>query len=71
MYQSRPQLRANGAFREVSHPVAGTFETVAAPFNVHTPGVDIHPRGPGPEVRAASTTLVLLWSYPSTASVLP
>ena len=25
-----PQLRANGAFREVTHPVAGTFETVRA-----------------------------------------
>jgi crotonobetainyl-CoA:carnitine CoA-transferase CaiB-like acyl-CoA transferase len=30
-----PQLRANGAFRQVTHPVAGTFETVAAPFNLH------------------------------------
>jgi crotonobetainyl-CoA:carnitine CoA-transferase CaiB-like acyl-CoA transferase len=40
----------------VSHPVAGTFETVATPFTVH--GASIRPRGPGPEV-GADTAAVL------------
>lgn len=42
-----PHLRANGAFQNVSHPAAGTFETVAAPFNIH--GANVQVRGPGPE----------------------
>jgi crotonobetainyl-CoA:carnitine CoA-transferase CaiB-like acyl-CoA transferase len=51
-----PQLRANGAFQKVSHPVAGDFETVGAPFNIH--GADVRVRGPGPEP-GADTEAVL------------
>ncbi|MEO1060389.1 MAG: CoA transferase [Actinomycetota bacterium] len=31
-----PQVRATGAFAEVEHPEAGSFELVAAPFRLHT-----------------------------------
>ena len=51
-----PQLRANGAFRSVAHPVAGTFETVAAPFNLHS--TDIRLRGPGPELGADTASVL-------------
>ena len=54
-----PQLRANGAFQVVTHPVAGEFETVAAPFNIH--GADVKVRGPGPEVGAHTDQILQQW----------
>lgn len=51
-----PQLRLNGAFQEVTHPVAGSFDTVAAPFRIS--GADVYARGPGPEP-GADTAMVL------------
>ena len=55
-----PALRANGAFVTVKHPIAGEFETVAAPFNIRSVGgAPIQPNGPGPEV-GADTAAVLL-----------
>jgi crotonobetainyl-CoA:carnitine CoA-transferase CaiB-like acyl-CoA transferase len=60
-----PQLRANGAFRQVAHSVAGTFETVAAPFDLHgaTANDDVvidvvRPRGPGPELGAHTASVL-------------
>lgn len=41
------QVRANGMFARVEHPVAGPFETVAAPFTMS--GSDASVRGPAPE----------------------
>ncbi|HVM08257.1 MAG TPA: CoA transferase [Acidimicrobiales bacterium] len=43
-----PQARAIGMFAEIEHPVAGRFETLAAPFSLS--GADVSVRGPGPEV---------------------
>eukprot|EP01050_Picozoa_sp_SAG11_P008164 SAG11_NODE_706_length_7651_cov_4.192399_4_plen_97_part_00 len=51
-----PQLRANGAFEEVSHESGYSFETVAAPFNIH--GANIQVRGPGPEPGAHTTAVM-------------
>ena len=41
-----PQLRALGAFTTVEHPQAGTFETIAAPFQIEN--ADIRVRGAAP-----------------------
>jgi crotonobetainyl-CoA:carnitine CoA-transferase CaiB-like acyl-CoA transferase len=41
-----PQARALGLFTRVDDPVAGCFETVAAPF--HLRSADVGVRGPGP-----------------------
>jgi len=41
------QVRANDMFTRVEHPVAGSFETVAAPFTMS--GSDTSVRGPAPE----------------------
>ncbi len=41
-----PQLRSQKAFAPVVHPVAGRFETLAAPF--HIGGADVAVRGPAP-----------------------
>lgn len=43
-----PQLRANGAFETVEHPVAGTIEMVAAPFRIA--GADIRVRRSAPGI---------------------
>ena len=42
------QLRENGAFHRVHHPVAGSFDTIASPFQIH--GADVRPRGVGPDL---------------------
>ena len=43
-----PQARAMGMFVEIDHPVAGTFETLAAPFTLSASTVEA--RGPAPDV---------------------
>ena len=43
-----PQARAVGMWAEVDHPVAGPFETLAAPFTMASSTVAV--RGPAPEV---------------------
>ena len=43
-----PQVRATGAFETINHPIAGDFETVAAPFRMHD-SPEIGVRGPAPE----------------------
>jgi crotonobetainyl-CoA:carnitine CoA-transferase CaiB-like acyl-CoA transferase len=43
-----PQARAMGMFVEIDHPVAGRFETLAAPFTLSSSTVAV--RGPAPEV---------------------
>ena len=43
-----PQARASGLFAEIDHPVAGRFETLAAPLAMD--GGEVAVRGPGPEV---------------------
>eukprot|EP00746_Dinoflagellata_sp_MGD_P042379 gnl/MRDRNA2_/MRDRNA2_20276_c0_seq1.p1 gnl/MRDRNA2_/MRDRNA2_20276_c0~~gnl/MRDRNA2_/MRDRNA2_20276_c0_seq1.p1 ORF type:complete len:443 (+),score=70.62 gnl/MRDRNA2_/MRDRNA2_20276_c0_seq1:115-1329(+) len=50
------QLRDNGAFQKVTHPVAGTFDTIAAPFSI--PGSAVFARGPGPEPGADTSTVL-------------
>jgi crotonobetainyl-CoA:carnitine CoA-transferase CaiB-like acyl-CoA transferase len=47
---SDPQARANGMFTTVEHPVAGPFETLAAPFQMR--GSEVAVRGPAPETGA-------------------
>ncbi len=43
-----PQLRANGAFVPIEHPVYGRFETLAAPFAIRD--ADVAVRGCAPEI---------------------
>lgn len=43
-----PQARAIGMFAEIDHPVAGRFETLAAPFTLSASQVSV--RGPAPEI---------------------
>jgi crotonobetainyl-CoA:carnitine CoA-transferase CaiB-like acyl-CoA transferase len=43
-----PQARAIGMFADVDHPVAGRFETLAAPFTLSASEISV--RGPAPEV---------------------
>jgi len=43
-----PQARAIGMFAEIDHPLAGRFETLAAPFALSTSTVAV--RGPAPEI---------------------
>lgn len=43
-----PQARAAGVFGEIDHPVAGRFETLAAPFSMDAGDVAV--RGPAPEI---------------------
>ena len=43
-----PQARAIGMFAEIDHPVAGRFETLAAPFTLSASEVSV--RGPAPEI---------------------
>lgn len=43
-----PQVRATGAFETIEHPKAGNFETVAAPFRIHT-SPEVGVRGPAPD----------------------
>ncbi|MCX6021518.1 MAG: CoA transferase [Chloroflexi bacterium] len=43
-----PQIRANGYFTEIDHPVLGTMETVNTPIQFSESKVG--PRGPAPEV---------------------
>ena len=43
-----PQARAMGMYAEIDHPVAGRFETLAAPFTLSSSAVAV--RGPAPEV---------------------
>ncbi len=43
-----PQAEALGLFPEVTHPLAGTFRTVAAPMTLQ--GADVAPRGPAPDL---------------------
>jgi len=50
------QLRVNGAYQQIDHPIAGTFETVAAPFNIS--GCKVHARGPGPEPGADTSAIL-------------
>jgi crotonobetainyl-CoA:carnitine CoA-transferase CaiB-like acyl-CoA transferase len=52
-----PQVRATGAFEEIHHPTAGTFETVAAPFRMPL-NDEVGVRGPAPE-RGQHTTEIL------------
>ena len=43
-----PQARAIGMYSTIDHPVAGPFETLAAPFTMSSSTVEV--RGPGPEL---------------------
>ena len=43
-----PQVRAAGAFESIDHPIAGSFDTVAAPFRLHTATSKV--RGPAPDI---------------------
>jgi crotonobetainyl-CoA:carnitine CoA-transferase CaiB-like acyl-CoA transferase len=43
-----PQARAIGMFTEIDHPVAGRFETLAAPFTLSSSAVAV--QGPAPDV---------------------
>ena len=43
-----PQARATGMFVEIDHPVAGRFETLAAPFTLSD--ADVTARGPAPGI---------------------
>ena len=43
-----PQARAAGVFTSIDHPVAGAFETLAAPFHMGSSEVAV--RGPAPEI---------------------
>ncbi len=43
-----PQVRATGAFETIEHPEAGKFDTVAAPFRIHT-SPDVGVKGPAPD----------------------
>ena len=52
-----PQVRATGAFETIAHPVAGDFETVAAPFRMHD-SPEVRVKGPAPE-KGQHTTEVL------------
>ena len=42
-----PAVRATGAFEQIDHPLAGSFDTIASPFRMHT--ADSKVRGPAPE----------------------
>lgn len=42
-----PAVRSTGAFAQIDHPLAGRFDTIAAPFRLHT--ADAAVRGPAPE----------------------
>lgn len=52
-----PAARHLGMFSEISHPVVGSFETLAAPFSMSSSEVAV--RGPGPEVPGEHTDEVL------------
>jgi crotonobetainyl-CoA:carnitine CoA-transferase CaiB-like acyl-CoA transferase len=41
-----PAVRATGAFEQIEHPLAGSFDTVASPFRMHTAESKV--RGPAP-----------------------
>ena len=41
------QAEVLGLFPEIEHPAAGTFRTVATPFEME--GADLRPTGPAPE----------------------
>ena len=56
-----PQVRAAGAITKVDHPVVGTFETVAAPFDL--PRADVGVRGPAPEVGEHSAEVLAELGY--------
>ncbi len=51
-----PQARATGMFVEVDHPVAGPFETLAAPVKLHGSRVEV--RGPAPAVGEHTTEVL-------------
>ena len=42
-----PAVRATGAFEKINHRLAGSFDTVASPFRLHTAESKV--RGPAPE----------------------
>ena len=52
-----PQVRATGAFETIHHPQAGEFETVAAPFRMHT-APDVGVRGPAPRAGEHTETVL-------------
>ncbi len=52
-----PQVRATGAFETIEHPKAGKFDTVAAPFRIHT-SPDVGVRGPAPDKGEHTTELL-------------
>lgn len=51
-----PAVRASGAIDSIHHPLAGTFDTVAAPFRLHTATAGV--KGPAPEVGEHTRTVL-------------
>lgn len=56
-----PQVRAAGAIAKVDHPVVGSFETIAAPFDL--PRADVGVRGPAPEIGEHSAAILAELGY--------
>ena len=52
-----PAVRATGAIEQIDHPLAGPFDTVAAPFRMHTAESKV--RGPAPETGEHTVEVLL------------